>query len=685
MMQRQAQFLDVLGVQQLKGKSFYLDEVKSRRTALLVEAIARFEGKVESFLNKDVSFVISGSQEAWYECQSGKAQRVAGGPQDVASSSPVSTYHRHSQDGNNSSSSSQRAATPKPAVCGSRGKALLEKAIRNSERCHGSSVLANARSWGVKIVHVDDFMSYIDRLTVETAQTKSRKKKTRESPVPRVVKAGALKLPYMKIEDCSRKYKPLHLQSMSFPMLDYTGRFSPFEPPAPPPPERHKDQDHKAKERRQDPCTSQEKLPAPLSLTPSHRWARKKTVGFCECCQMAFKEQDEHLKSDRHRGFVQDSSHYSVVDQLVTLMQPGFADPVKSPATMRLNFPPAPSLDSLMELDPQGHSETEKAIQILLTQCSPPRLSPHPAQASSGVREMDSPATKPLDTTTFSISQDHVELDPVPLIALTTPTTVASCVRFGHFHLETGSLCEAGEREVDSKQDRLSVETQSSEQSKKDRPRSRTLPGRLSTLLNPRKRSRASSLSPRANKRQRMSWQPISEPTLVCPSISGNLRAPGLTPTPSGYESPCAPVSSNIAGDPCHNTSNDSRTAQASQDSDMTLSQSHSSVFIESALLPDPSACSPSSSESDWDCGVLSRLIPAAPAKAEQCLLDLDLLQRPCIQLQDSSYESRLCSVLHPPTPPPSVYGEDTDPPLCSKTLEPCLEACAILGLGVQH
>ncbi|KAG9350108.1 hypothetical protein JZ751_026461 [Albula glossodonta] len=656
MMQRQTQFLDVLGVQQLKGKSFYLDEVKSRRTALLVEAIARFEGKVESFLNKDVSFVISGSQEAWYECQSGKVQRVAGGPQDVASSSPVSTHHRHSQDGNNSSSSSsQRAATPKPAVCGSRGKALLEKAIRNSERCRGSSVLANARSWGVKIVH----------------------KKTRESPVPRVVKAGALKLPYMKIEDCSRKYKPLHLQSMSFPMLDYTGRFSPFEPPAPPPPGRHKDQDHKAKERRQDPCTSQEKLLAPLSLTPSHRWARKKTVGFCECCQMAFKEQDEvrfldlvelchtrHLKSDRHRGFVQDSSHYSVVDQLVTLMQPGFADPVKSPATMRLNFPPAPSLDSMMELDPQGHSETEKAIQILLTQCSPPRLSPHPAQASPGVQEMDSPATKPLDTTTFSISQDRVELDPVPLIALTTPTTIPSSVRFGHSHLETGSLCETGEREVDSKQDRLSVETESSEQSKKDRPRSRTLPDRLSTLLNPRKRRRASSLSPRASKRQRMSWQPISEPTLVCPSISGNLRAPGLTPTPSG---------------------NDSCTTQASQDSDMTLSQSHSSIFIESALLPDPSACSPSSSESDWDCGVLSRLIPVAPAKAEQCLLDLDLLQRPCIQLQDSSYESRLCSVLHPPTPPPSVYGEDTDPPLCSKTLEPCLEACAILGLGVQH
>lgn len=31
-----------------------------------------------------------------------------------------------------------------------------------------------------------------------------------------------------------RKYKPLHIQSMTFPSLWYSGRFSPFESPPPP-------------------------------------------------------------------------------------------------------------------------------------------------------------------------------------------------------------------------------------------------------------------------------------------------------------------------------------------------------------------------------------------------------------------------------------------------------------------
>lgn len=33
----------------------------------------------------------------------------------------------------------------------------------------------------------------------------------------------------------TRKYRPLHMQSMTFPSLCYSGRFSPFESPPPPP------------------------------------------------------------------------------------------------------------------------------------------------------------------------------------------------------------------------------------------------------------------------------------------------------------------------------------------------------------------------------------------------------------------------------------------------------------------
>ncbi|XP_061086420.1 protein DBF4 homolog B [Conger conger] len=170
-MQRWTWVQDLLGPQQLKGRSFYLDCVKSRHSSLLVEAIADLGGSVESFLNKDVNVVISGSQEAWLECQPSEVQRAAGGTKAMAPGSPVSAHHRQSED----STGSQRPATPRPPVCGSRGRALLEKAISNNERCRGSSVLANARLWGVKIVHVADFLLYVERLKVATAQAKNKK------------------------------------------------------------------------------------------------------------------------------------------------------------------------------------------------------------------------------------------------------------------------------------------------------------------------------------------------------------------------------------------------------------------------------------------------------------------------------------------------------------------------------
>lgn len=143
--------------------------------------------------------------------------------------------------------------------------------------------------------------------------------------------------------------------------------------------------------------TSQDNPRSPLPRNPSLCRARKKNLGYCECCHEPFKDQDEvrpvsesvffffsvlsmflsvsfclsvnvsvfvfvnglsvslcfvcvfclffsmsifclsftllttltlvwqHLQSAQHRGFVQDPSHYSLVDQLVADMEPGFA------------------------------------------------------------------------------------------------------------------------------------------------------------------------------------------------------------------------------------------------------------------------------------------------------------------------------------------------------------------------
>lgn len=100
----------------------------------------------------------------------------------------------------------------------------------------------------------------------------------------------------------------------------------------------------------------QDKSQTPLSCNPSPWRPRKKDLSYCECCHQPFTNLEEveifvifvatflpslfyfiftsvtcglcwplqHLQSDQHRAFVLDLSNYSVVDQLVAEMLPGF-------------------------------------------------------------------------------------------------------------------------------------------------------------------------------------------------------------------------------------------------------------------------------------------------------------------------------------------------------------------------
>lgn len=111
------------------------------------------------------------------------------------------------------------------------------------------------------------------------------------------------------------------------------------------------------------------------------------------------------------------------------------------------------------------------------------------------------------------------------------------------------------------------------------------------------------------------------------------------------------------------------------------LSQSFSSVCIESALVPD--TFSPASSESDWDSGLMSRLAPPVhlQPKGDRCELDLGLLlQSSCAGMQDGSYASRLCSVLQPNTT--SSHAAFRDPNTIYRRIE-TMDRRIIQSLGV--
>ncbi|KAG6922232.1 DBF4 zinc finger B, partial [Chelydra serpentina] len=88
----------------------------------------------------------------------------------------------------------------------SRGKELLQKAMRNQDSSSSSSILANARSWGVRILRVDEMMAYVQQLLfrVSGARKQSEKMVKCFSMGQGVLKVGKLKPPFLKIEDQSR-------------------------------------------------------------------------------------------------------------------------------------------------------------------------------------------------------------------------------------------------------------------------------------------------------------------------------------------------------------------------------------------------------------------------------------------------------------------------------------------------
>ncbi|XP_024137455.1 protein DBF4 homolog B [Oryzias melastigma] len=153
------------GMRKLEGKTFYLDNVKRLSTALLLEAVSLLGGKIESFLHKDVSFVVTGSQERLKEKNGIETREEA--------SKGTQLLTREQKNGLNNDKLPTKPS--KSMACASRGKALLEKAIRNNERLRGSSVLSDARSWGVKILYVDDVLVCLKQLTRESFSPKHKR------------------------------------------------------------------------------------------------------------------------------------------------------------------------------------------------------------------------------------------------------------------------------------------------------------------------------------------------------------------------------------------------------------------------------------------------------------------------------------------------------------------------------
>ncbi|XP_071584474.1 protein DBF4 homolog B isoform X2 [Heliangelus exortis] len=295
----------------LRGKSFYLDLPGGREARELAEAIRYLGGVTESFLSKEVTCVVSSNKEAkrdkartrgekWSSATPGEGKALSPTP---STSKGARTHQR-----------------PPDTVLNSRGKELLQKAMKNQDTCSGSSILANARLWGVQILHVDEMLAYAQQLLRAISGARKRCQKTEAKCLTpgAKIRTGTLKPPFLKVEDLSRQFRPFHHQFKSFPDLNFLAPkgSSPFEP--------LKSFPNSCRARAVEGCPKRskgQKSPQSPAVT-----VPKKKRGFCECCQETFEELEKHLQSPQHQQFALDDSQYAPVDSVISQLTNNFVE-----------------------------------------------------------------------------------------------------------------------------------------------------------------------------------------------------------------------------------------------------------------------------------------------------------------------------------------------------------------------
>ncbi|XP_068406592.1 protein DBF4 homolog A isoform X2 [Eschrichtius robustus] len=294
----------------LWGKVFYIDLPSVTISEKLQKDIKDLGGRVEEFLSKDISYLISNKKEA-------KFAQTLGRISPVPSPEPVYTAETTSPHPSHDGSSFKAPDT----VCLSRGKLLVEKAIKDHDFIPSNSILSNALSWGVKILHIDDIRNYIEQKKKELYLLKKSSTSIRDGgkrvSIGTQKARSRLKKPFVKVEDISQLYRPFYLQLTSMPFINYSAQkpSSPFDVDKPSTTQKQT----QVKLRIQtdgDKCGG---IPVQLQLK------EKKKKGYCECCLQKYEDLDTHLLSEQHRNFAQ-SNHYQVVDDIVSKLVFDFVD-----------------------------------------------------------------------------------------------------------------------------------------------------------------------------------------------------------------------------------------------------------------------------------------------------------------------------------------------------------------------
>ncbi|PNJ70199.1 DBF4 isoform 1 [Pongo abelii] len=336
----------------LWGKVFYLDLPSVTISEKLQKDIKDLGGRVEEFLSKDISYLISNKKEAKFAQTLGRISPV---PSTESAYTAETTSPHPSHDGSSFKSPD--------TVCLSRGKLLVEKAIKDHDFIPSNSILSNALSWGVKILHIDDIRYYIEQKKKELyllkkSSTSVRDGGKRVGSGAQKTRTGRLKKPFVKVEDMSQIYRPFYLQLTNMPFINYSIQkpCSPFDVDKP----SSMQKQTQVKLRIQTDGDKYGGTSIQLQLK------EKKKKGYCECCLQKYEDLETHLLSEQHRNFAQ-SNQYQVVDDIVSKLVFDFVEYEKdTPKKKRIKY----SVGSLSPVSASVLKKTEQKEKVELQHIS---------------------------------------------------------------------------------------------------------------------------------------------------------------------------------------------------------------------------------------------------------------------------------------------------------------------------
>ncbi|KAI4873124.1 hypothetical protein NFI96_015552, partial [Prochilodus magdalenae] len=267
---------------------------------------------VEKFFSKEIRYLVSNKPEARHVRRLVQDSPVPSPDSGLSSPHPASKRDSHGYRG-----SSQG---PADTVVVSRGKSLVEKVVREQERVQINRILANALEWGVKILYIDDVISYIDKkktkLSKERAMSHTVKIAAQPDPTESTTfqksGAGRISRPFIKVEDSSRHYRPIYLPMANMPVCNFrsVAPCSPFLVD-------ENDNDAPGKKTKAHGSERDRAAKCRKDRRKGHEGRGRRKGGYCECCIVKYDSLKAHLQSEQHQTFSK-SEEYLVVDRVVS-------------------------------------------------------------------------------------------------------------------------------------------------------------------------------------------------------------------------------------------------------------------------------------------------------------------------------------------------------------------------------